>query len=106
MLSYFYSIGGLATLNVVTTQLINSKFNITKGWAKQLISWVLPVLISVVGLVFGLGLFVDFGTVANGTAWVYTLLVGLGTGLISNGLYDLKDLQNLWEFVKTLKINK
>lgn len=106
MLSYFYSIGGLAALNVAATQLINSKFNISKNWARHLISWILPVLVSVLGLVFGLGIFADFGTVSSLVAWGYTLLVGLGTGLVSNGLYDLKDLQDLWEFLKALKLNK
>lgn len=106
MLSYFYSIGGVAALNVIATQFINSKLNITKKWAKQLISWILPVIISVIGFIFGLGIFADFGTISSITSWIYTSLTGVGIGLISNGIYDLKDLQNILEFIKILKINK
>ena len=100
--TYFATISGVAALNVAITEFLNSTFNIQTGWVKQVISWICPVLLSVLGLVFGWGLFASYGTISSVLAWVYTVLTGLGVGLVSNGIYDIQWVQNVITFVKDL----
>lgn len=106
VLAYFSSLAGIASLNVAITELVNSKFGIKISWLKQLISWVLPLIVSIVGLLFGYGIFADFGTISDPMAWLNTILVGFATGLVSNGIYDIKYVQDLIDFIKSIKINK
>lgn len=107
--TYFATIGGVAALNVIVTEFINNAIG-AKGWVKQVISWACPMLIAILGLVFGWGIFAGYGTIGSFTAWIYTILTGLGTGLVSNGIYDIKYVQNAIEFIKELftktQINK
>lgn len=110
LLTYFSTLGGVSALNVVVTEMINSAFGIKAGWLKQLISWVCPMLLSILGFVFGFGIFSAYGTISSVSGWIYTVLTGLGLGLTSNGIYDIEWVQNIIKNVKelitTTKINK
>lgn len=94
-IDYFTTIGGLSTLVLIITEWINRKFNVEKSWVKQLISWCVSILICVVGFVLQLGMFTTFGGIGTWLSWVYVGLTGLGTGLISNGLYDITGVKSL-----------
>ena len=100
LLTYFSTLGGVSALNVVVTEMINSAFGIKAGWLKQLISWVCPMLLSILGFVFSFGIFSAYGTISSVSGWIYTVLTGLGLGLTSNGIYDIEFVQNI---IKTLK---
>ena len=110
LLTYFSTLGGVSALNVVVTEMINSAFGVKASWLKQLISWVCPMLLSVLGFVFGFGIFGAYGTISSVSGWIYTVLTGLGLGLTSNGIYDIEWVQNIIknvkELVTTTKINK
>lgn len=110
LLTYFSTLGGVSALNVVVTEMINSAFGIKAGWLKQLISLVCPMLLSVLGFVFGFGIFATYGTISSVSGWIYTVLTGIGLGLASNGIYDIEWVQNIIKNVKelitTTKINK
>lgn len=110
LLTYFSTFGGVSALNVVVTEMINTTFGIKASWLKQLISWVCPMLLSILGFVFGFGIFGAYGTISSVSGWVYTVLTGLGLGLTSNGIYDIEFVQNIIKNVKelitTTKINK
>lgn len=110
LLTYFSTLGGVSALNVVVTEMINTTFGIKGARLKQLISWVCPMLLSVLGFVFGFGIFGAYGTISSVAGWVYTVLTGLGLGLTSNGIYDIEWVQNVIknvkELVATTKINK
>lgn len=95
MVECFSTLGGMSALSVVITDALVRSFNVTKGWVKQLISWLVPVLASCFGLLCQFGLFAAFGPITAWYAWVYTILTGFGVGLISNGLFDI-------DWVKTL----
>lgn len=109
-MTYFSTLGGVSALNVVVTEMINSAFGVKASWLKQLISWVCPMLLSVLGFVFGFGIFGAYGTISSVSGWIYTVLTGLGLGLTSNGIYDIEFVQNIIKNVKelitTTKINK
>ena len=110
LLTYFSTFGGVSALNVVVTEMINSTLGIKVSWLKQLISWLCPMLLSVLGFVFGLGMFSAYGTITSVSGWIYTVLTGIGLGLTSNGIYDIEWVQNIIKNVKelitTTKINK
>lgn len=110
LLTYFSTLGGVSALNVVVTEMINSAFGVKASWLKQLISWVCPMLLSILGFVFGFGIFGAYGTISSVSGWIYTVLTGLGLGLTSNGIYDIEWVQNIIknvkELVTTTKINK
>lgn len=110
LLTYFSTFGGVSALNVVVTEMINSTLGIKASWLKQLISWLCPMLLSVLGFVFGLGMFSAYGTITSVSGWIYTVLTGVGLGLTSNGIYDIEWVQNIMknikELVTTTKINK
>ena len=110
LLTYFSTFSGVSALNVVATEMINTTFRIKAGWLKQLISWVCPMLLSILGFVFGFGIFGAYGTISSVSGWIYTVLTGLGLGLTSNGIYDIEYVQNIIKNVKelitTTKINK
>lgn len=110
LLTYFSTLGGVSALNVVVTEMINTTFGIKGARLKQLISWVCPMLLSVLSFVFGFGIFGAYGTISSVAGWVYTVLTGLGLGLTSNGIYDIEWVQNVIknvkELVTTTKINK
>ena len=110
LLTYFSTFGGVSALNVVVTEMINTTLGIKASWLKQLISWLCPMLLSVLGFVFGLGMFGAYGTITSVSGWIYTVLTGIGLGLTSNGIYDIEWVQNIMknikELVTTTKINK
>lgn len=101
-LGYFSSLGGLSALNVLITDWIVKVCKVQKGWVKQLISWIVPVVLSVLGFCLGLGLFAGYGALTAWTGWVYTILTGVGVGLISNGLYDISGVQKALDWITDL----
>lgn len=101
-LGYFSSLGGLSALNVLVTDWIVKVCKVQKGWVKQLISWIVPVVLSVLGFCLGLGLFAGYGALTAWTGWVYTILTGFGVGLISNGLYDISGVQKALDWITDL----
>jgi uncharacterized membrane protein len=101
-LGYFSSLGGLSALNVLITDWLVKVCKVQKGWVKQLISWIVPVVVSVLGFCLGLGLFAGYGALTAWTGWVYTILTGVGVGLISNGLYDISGVQKALDWITDL----
>lgn len=103
MIDFFSSIGGLSTLVLIITEWINKQFKVQKAWVKQLISWCVSILLCIGGFILSMGLFATFGGIGTVTGWIYTVLSGIGVGLISNGLYDISAVQtilnNLFDWV-------
>lgn len=100
--TFFTSLSGLAALNVIVADWINKTLKIEKGWAKQLISWIVPILVTTFGFVLQVGLFSTFGPLTAWTGWLYAVLTGLGTGLVSNGIYDINGVKTLLNSITSL----
>lgn len=98
----FATFGSIAALNVFVVDFIINTFKIEKSWIKQLVSWIIPIAVSVVGFVFSLGMFQQFGDVSDWRGWVYTVLIGLGMGLSSNGIFDFSMMKSLLNTLHTL----
>ena len=98
----FATFGSIAAMNVFIVELIVKTFKIEKSWLKQLVSWVIPIAVSIVGFVLNLGMFAQFGGLAEWQGWVYTVLVGLGMGLTSNGIFDIELVKSLLNAIHNL----
>ena len=90
----FSTIGGLATLTTFICSLLTNYLKIKEAWLKQVISWIIPIIISIVGYLTKLGLFINFSELVAWQGWIFTCLTGLGIGLISNGIYDISGVKN------------
>jgi len=98
----FSTLAGVAAVNVFITEAIVKGCKVTKNWAKQLISWITPLLLSIVGLLCQFGLFADYGQITDWQAWIYTIVTGLCLGLVSNGFYDIPFIQQFLEWLVKL----
>ena len=98
----FSTFGGLAALTVVLCQFIVKMFKIEVDWLKQVISWVIPIVLCIIGYLFKIGMFSDYHVLIDWQGWLYTILVGLGIGLTSNGIYDIPLISNFLEIIGKL----
>jgi hypothetical protein len=80
---YLGSLAGVAALSVFITALISRTFTFTVKWLKRVVSWLVPIIIVVIG---GWGL--NFGFLANESLGV-VVLYGLAAGLVSNGIFSI-----------------
>lgn len=92
---YFYTLTGLSGITVIVSMaLINATG--ARGWLKQLISWLTAMALAWVGYLFNVGMF-------EGITVGWTIILGLASGITSNGIYDITFVQMILEFLK-LKI--
>ena len=98
----FATFAAFAAVTVAASEGLIKSFKIEKGWAKQLVSWLLPIVFGVVGFLCQLGIFAEFGPITDWMGWVFTILTGLGAGLVANGLYDIKGVQVLLNAIEDL----
>lgn len=84
----FASLAGVATGSVFISALLIKWFKVTKGWLRQLVSWIAPLVLFVAGNLLNIGFMAEF-------TWVMTLVYGLGAALISNGIFDIELVKKL-----------
>jgi hypothetical protein len=84
----FASLAGVAAGSVFISALLIKWFKTEKGWVKQLVSWIAPIVIFAVGNLLNIGFMAEF-------SWLMTIVYGLGAGLVSNGLFDIALVQAL-----------
>ena len=82
----FASIAGVAAGSVFISALLIKWFKVEKGWVKQIVSWVAPVVLFVAGNLLNIGFMAEF-------TWLMTVVYGLGAGLVSNGIFDIAIVQ-------------
>jgi len=84
---------GLAGLAIFISGLVIQLLSVTNKIWKQVISWLVPILLALV-----LGVWLNIGFLAEETIWV-GLLYGLGAGLVSNGLFDIPFVKALLTYI-------
>lgn len=87
--SFWYMAPILASITMAGTQALKTKFGITGFWI-QAISWILSAILSVGSWLLGL---INLGE----PTWLSVIALSLTVGLVSNGLFDIKAIQ---EFVE------
>ena len=96
--NYFISLAALVPLVVLIAAFINKKLNLS-GFLKQLVAWVISILLCFVGWYFNLGMFA-------GLVWWVVLIYGFAVGLAANGFFDIGLIQAILKGLKLEKKNE
>ena len=96
--NYFISLAALVPLVVLVAAFINKKLNLS-GFLKQLVAWVISILLCFVGWYFNLGMFA-------GLVWWVVLIYGFAVGLAANGFFDIGLIQAILKGLKLEKKNE
>ena len=84
---------------IAITEIVNKLFKVENKITKLIISWVLSIGLSVLGFVFELGFFAEFGDMSMWQSWVKVVLVGIGCALAANKIYDREEIWELLEYI-------
>ena len=84
---YFVSLSALVPLITVITDYFNKILKSFGIW-KQITSWIVAILLSVLGYFLKIGIFENL-------TWYYAILHGILAGFASNGFYDIKIIENI-----------
>ena len=107
LMTMFATFVAFVSGTIVITEAVNNLFKIKNSTAKLIISWVMPIILAVVGFVFQLGFFADCGTINEWQGWIKTVLIGFGCGLCANNIYDREEIWTLLKvFFPTIKKEK
>lgn len=87
---------------IAITESVNKLFKVEGQTAKLIISWVLSIILAIVGMVLQLGMFADLGTPDMWQTWVKAILIGIGAALAANKIYDRDEIWRLLEIIFSL----
>lgn len=91
--SYFADLATMAALVVALSEWLGGRLLNLRGLPAQALSWVIALAVTAVGYLLGLG-------VVAGLSLPMLIAHGLATGLVANGIFDIKVVQALLEGVK------
>ena len=86
--TWFATFIGLSTAVVALAALLNTWLKVNKGWVKQVVAWLVAIILMIAGNLLNLGFMAEL-------TWGHTLIYGIASGLVANGIFDI-------EFVKAL----
>ena len=79
---YFYTLATFAGIIIPVTSFLNKEFRISIPWVKQLLSWIVSLVLGLIAVFFDWGIFV-------GAEWYIAIVYCLAAGLIANGIFDI-----------------
>ena len=89
------SLAGVAAVTVFLAAFVNTLLK-TSGFVKQIVAWVIAILILVIGNLVNMGFMAELN-------WLHTIVYGVAAGFISNGIFDLETVRAI---LRALKIEK
>lgn len=95
--TWFATLAGIAAVTVFIAAGINTLFKITKSIIKQIIAWGVAIILVTAGNLLNLGFVSNF-------PWLTTLAYGLAAGFVANGMFDVKTIQSILDFLKLKKV--
>ena len=75
------SLVGIAAVTVFLAAEVNKLLKLEGFW-KQLMAWIVAILLMVVGNLVNLGFMAELD-------WLHTIVYGIAAGFVSNGIFDL-----------------
>ena len=75
------SLAGIAAVTVFLAAAVNTLLK-TKGFMKQLVAWLIAIILLVIGNLANIGFMAEF-------SWLNTIIYGVAAGFLSNGIFDL-----------------
>ena len=85
----------MAAVTVFLAAFLNTLLK-TQGFVKQLVAWIISILLLVVGNLLNMGFMAELN-------WLHTIVYGIAAGFISNGIFDLETVKAI---LRALKIEK
>lgn len=92
MEQYFFSLAALIPLIVMITDFIIRWLKVEIASVKQMISWIVSVLLCLFAA------WIDVGIFSGISIWE-TIIYAVGAGLVSNGIFDMGVVQMFLDFV-------
>ena len=89
------SLAGVSAVTVFLAAVLNTLFN-TRGFWKQVIAWLVAIVIIVIGNFANIGFMAELN-------WVNTIIYGVAAGFVSNGFFDIELVKAI---LRALKIEK
>jgi len=89
------SLAGVAAVTVFLAAFLNTLLK-TQGFVKQLVAWIISILLVVVGHLLNMGFMAELN-------WLHTIVYGIAAGFVSNGIFDLETVKAI---LRALKIEK
>jgi len=74
-------------------------FKVTVSIWKQVIVWGVAIVLTFLGNLLNIGFAANF-------PWLTTAVYGLAAGLVANGIFDIKTVQTLLDFLKLKEVKK
>ncbi len=97
--TWFGSLAGIAAVTVFIAAFFNQIFKISKKIGKQIMTWLVAIILVVIGNLLNLGFISEF-------PWLTTIVYGFAAGLVANGLFDIPTVQALLNFIKLKKVKE
>ena len=79
------SLAGIAAVTVFLASVVNKLFKFEGFW-RQLSAWLIAVILMALGNLVNLGFMAEMD-------WLHTIVYGIATGFISNGIFDIAFVQ-------------
>jgi len=95
--TWFATLAGVAAVTVFLAGFMNTLFKISKKIWKQVVAWVISILIVLAGNLFSIGFVADFPILT-------TIVYGFAAGLVANGLFDINAVQAILAFLNMKKV--
>jgi hypothetical protein len=93
--TWFASFAGIVVITTFLAAMFNGIANVQKGWIKQVVAWIIAILILVVADL------VNFGYAAEYPLSL-AIVHGLAAGLAANGIFDIPFLKFVLDRVEGL----
>lgn len=84
---------------LVLTEAVNKLFKVENSQIKLIVSWVLSIGLALIAFALQLGFFADCGTIDMWQGWVKAGLIGFGSGLCANGMYNRDEVWNFLQWI-------
>ena len=88
------SLAGVAAVTVFLAGAVNTLLK-TTGFIKQLIAWIIAIILLVVGNLINMGFMAEL-------TWLNTIVYGVAAGFLANGIFDLGFIQLVLQALKII----
>ena len=85
------SLAGIAAVTVFLAAELNKLLKLEGFW-KQLMAWIVAILLMVVGNLVNMGFMAELD-------WMHTIVYGIAAGFVSNGIFDITLVQLLLQAI-------
>jgi len=86
------TLAGVAAVTVFLAAAVNKLLKVV-GFLKQIVSWIISILLLVIGNLVNMGFMADL-------TWLNTLIYGVAAGFVANGIFDIAFIKMVLQALK------